>query len=133
MVLGLLGAAVFAYATQQVKPVIISVLRMQGAPYFRDEHSVRNNFMVRLANKRAESQEYRVLATAGQEGFAATGIASHPVNLAPGEEVQEPLILTVPDTEFRGNFDVKVQVLGRGGAVESERMVPFLGPFREAP
>lgn len=135
LVLGLFGASAFAYATQQVKPVIVSVLRMQGAPYFRDENSVRNNFMVRLANKRAKSQEYRVLASAGpgQEGFAATGIPSHPVELAPGEEVQEPLILTIPDTNFRSNFDVKVQVLGLGGAVEVERVVPFLGPFREAP
>jgi hypothetical protein len=53
MVVGCVGTTAFAYATQQVKPVINSVLRMQGAPYFRDENSIRNNFMVRPANERA--------------------------------------------------------------------------------
>ena len=131
MALGLVGFSAFVYATQQVKPVIISVLRMQGAPYFRNEHSVRNNFLVRVASKRAEQHEYRVSLESPQAGLESTGISAHPLVLGPGEEVQEPLIMTVPDKEFRGNFDVKVQVRGQGGDVEGERTVPFLGPFRE--
>jgi cytochrome c oxidase accessory protein FixG len=133
MVLGLVGATAFAYATQQVKPVIISVLRMQGAPYFRDENSIRNNYLVRLANKRAEAHDYRLVVDGPVSGLVAGGISTHTVTLGPGEEVQEPLILTVPDADFRGNFEVKVQVLGQSGNVESERTVPFLGPFREKP
>jgi cytochrome c oxidase accessory protein FixG len=131
MVLGLLGATAFAYATQQVKPVIISVLRMQGAPYFRDENSIRNNFLVRLANKRAEAHDYRLIVDGPSSGLEASGITTHTVTLGPGEEVQEPLILTVPDADFRGNFEVKVQVRGQSGEVEGERTVPFVGPFRE--
>lgn len=131
MVLGLVGASVFAYATQQVKPVIVSVLRMQGAPYFRDESSVRNNFMVRVANKRAEPHEYRIVLESPTSALASTGVSAHPLVLGAGEEVQEPLIMMIPDADFRGNFDVKVQVLGQSGEVEGERTVPFLGPFRE--
>ncbi len=41
--------------------------------------------------------------------------------------------MTLPDADFRGNFDVRVKVLGQSGAVEGERTVPFLGPFREQP
>lgn len=133
MILGLVGASVFAYATQQVKPVIVSVLRMQGAPYFRDESSIRNNFMVRVANKRAESHEYRIVLDSPASALASTGASAHPLVLGPNEEVQEPLIMTIPDADFRGNFDVKVQVLGQSGEVEGERTVPFLGPFREGP
>lgn len=133
MILGLVGASVFAYATQQVKPVIISVLRMQGAPYFRDEGSIRNNFMVRVANKRAESHAYRIVLESPEPALASTGASAHPLVLEPGGEVQEPLIMTIPDSRFRGNFDVKVQVLGESGDVEGERTVPFLGPFREEP
>lgn len=131
LVLGVVGASAFAYATQQIRPVILSVLRMQGSPYFRDEGSIRNNFMVRVANKRAEKHEYRIVLSA--EGLIPTssGITAHAVTLASGEERQEPLIMIVPDADFRGNFDVKVQVLSQGGQVEGEKTVPFLGPFRE--
>lgn len=131
MVLGLVGASVFAYATQQVKPVIVSVLRMQGAPYFRDEASIRNNFLVRVANKRGESHEYRVVLQSPAAALGSTGVTSHPLTLGPGEEIQEPLIMTIPDADFRGNFEVNVQVIGQSGQVEGERKVPFLGPFRE--
>ena len=131
IVLGLVGSVAFVFAAQQVKPVIISVLRMQGAPYFRDEHDVRNNFLVRLANKRAETHEYQVSVSSPVPSLAAAGITDHKLAIAPGDEVQEPLILTVPDGEFHGNFEVKVQVRGQSGDVEGERTLPFLGPFRE--
>ena len=133
LVLGLVGASAFAYATQQVKPVIVSVLRMQGALYFRDANDVRNNFLVRVANKRSEEHEYRVIVESPVAGLATTGVSDHPLRLGPGEDAQEPLIMTLPDADFRGNFDVKVKVLGQSGAVEGERTVPFLGPFREQP
>ena len=131
IVLGILGAAVFAYATQQVKPVVVSVLRMQGAPYFRDENSIRNNFMVRVANKRAETHQYRIVLESSQMGLASTGVSVHPLVLGAGEEILEPLIMTIPDADFSGNFEVMVQVLGQSGEVEGEKTVPFLGPFRE--
>ncbi|MBU3665812.1 MAG: cytochrome c oxidase accessory protein CcoG [Chthoniobacterales bacterium] len=133
IVLGMVGASAFAYATQQVKPVILSVLRMQGAPYFRDQGSIRNNFMVRVANKRAETHDYTVTLDSPAAGLSSTGASAHKLALGPGEEVQEPLIMTLPDADFHGNFDVKVQVRGQSGQVEGEKTVPFLGPFREAP
>lgn len=131
MALGIIGTIAFTFAVQQVKPVILSVLRMQGAPYFRDENAVRNNFMVHLANKRAESHEYRIAVESPVASLVATGASTHPLKLEPGEEVQEPLIMSVPDGDFHGNFEVKVQVRGEKGDVEGERAVPFLGPFRE--
>lgn len=129
--LGLVGAVAFSFAIRQVKPVILSVLRMQGAPYFRDQHSVRNNFMVHLANKRPGKHGYRVTVESPVPSLKATGASAHELSLGPGEEVQEPLILSVPDQDFRGNFEVNVQVRGESGDVEGERAIPFLGPFRE--
>ncbi len=125
------GASVFAFATTQVKPVVLSVLRMQGAPYIRDESIVRNNFYLRLSNKRGGAHTYRIEVNAPQPGLQSAGATSGPVTLGPGEEIQDPLILTVPDADFRGGFDVEVRVIGESGAVESSRKIPFLGPFRE--
>lgn len=127
----LAGATVFLFATREVKPVVLTLTRMQGAPYIRDTQTVRNNFMLRIGNKRPDEHTYRVVAAAPVAGFEALGATANPITLAPGEDIQEPLILTVPDANFRGQFEVEVRVLGEGGAVENQLRIPFLGPFRE--
>ncbi len=133
LLLAVLGTGAFAYATRQVQPVIVSVLRMQGAPYFRDESSIRNNFLLRLANKRTTSETYEIVLRSPLPALSATGAAAHPIELGPGEEIQQPLILTVPDRDFHGNFEVTVGIKGPSGTIEAERQIPFLGPFRARP
>lgn len=127
----LAGASVFFFATRQVEPVIASVLRLPGAPYIRDGSTVRNNFLLRLANKRPAPHEYRIVLDSTQPNLRSDGATSHALVLGPGEEIQEPLILSVPDADFRGSFDVTVKVIGESGEVESQRRAPFLGPYRE--
>lgn len=125
------GSSVFLIAAGQVKPVILSVTRIQGAPYVRDETTVRNNLMLRLANKRATPHTYTIRVDSPQPQLHSTGVTAKPITLAAGEEIQEPLILTLPDADFRGQFNVLVTVEGESGTVESKRVMPFLGPFRE--
>ena len=130
-VLGLIGVSVFLFSAAQLKPVTLSIFRMQGAPYFRDEGTIRNNFLVRMANKRSRPSIYRIEVESTADHLKAAGITSSPLNLGPLEEVQVPLILTLPDADFRQGFDVKVRVLGADGQREGEKIVPFLGPFRQ--
>ena len=127
----MIGGGVFLFATQQVKPVIVSVLRMQGAPYFRDETTVRNNFLMRIANKLATPQTYTITVDSKVAGIDVAGGNNKIVRLGAGEEIQEPLILSLPDAGFPGQFQVEVSVKGEGGKVEAVKSVPFLGPFRE--
>jgi cytochrome c oxidase accessory protein FixG len=127
----LLGAGVFLFATRQVKPVIVSVLRMQGAPYFRDEATVRNNYLLRLANKRESPHTYTVSVHSGVGGLAVAGGNDKTVRLEGGEEIQEPIILSLPDSDFHGQFEVEIFIKGESGKTEAARSVPFLGPFRE--
>lgn len=126
-----IGALVFSFAMRQVKQVNLSVLRMQGAPYIRTAEVVRNNFLLRISNKRTVPHTYRIELASPQPHLTSVGATAHPLTLGPGEEVQEPLIISVPDAEFRGQFEISVQVHGENGMVEEERKVPFLGPFRE--
>ena len=127
----MIGAGVFLFATQQVKPVIVSVLRMQGSPYFRDDTTVRNNFMMRLANKLATPQTYTISVRSKVAGVEVAGGNDKAVALGAGEEIQEPLILSMRDADFPGQFEVEVLIKGAGGKTEAARSVPFLGPFRE--
>jgi cytochrome c oxidase accessory protein FixG len=126
-----LGAGVFLISTRQVKPVILSALRMQGAPYFRDASTVRNNFLLRIANKRATSHTYTVNVHSDMPGLAVADGNNKTVRLEGGEEIQEPLILSLPDADFQGRFEVEVFIKGEDGTVEAARSLPFLGPFRE--
>jgi cytochrome c oxidase accessory protein FixG len=127
----MVGAGVFLFATQQVKPVIVSVLRMQGSPYFRDDTTVRNNFLMRIANKLATPQTYIVSVESKVPGVEVAGGNNKTLRLGAGEEIQEPLILSLPDADFHGQFEVEVFIKGEGGKTETSRSVPFLGPFRE--
>ncbi len=125
------GAIVFGFATTQVKPVVLSALRMQGAPYFRDGDMLRNNFLLRVANKRNADFTYTLTIASPVEGLVVANGNPQSLALGPNGEVQEPLILSLPAAKFDRQFDVTVRILGQGGAVEAERKVPFLGPFRE--
>jgi len=43
--------------TSRIRPAILGVTRMVGAPYYVDGGSVRNQFLVRIVNKRSEPAE----------------------------------------------------------------------------
>jgi hypothetical protein len=125
------GAAAFGVAMQKVKPVVVSALRMQGAPYFKEGNRIRNNFMLRLANKQAEERTYTISIASPVPALEVAGGNNQKVKIAATGEIQEPLILTLPLAEFPGQFDVQIQILGENGKIENERTVPFLGPFRK--
>lgn len=127
----LAGAIVFVLSASQVQSVILSVLRLPGAPYIRDENVVRNNFYLRLANKRSEPTQLTVTLQSPNGALASSGATDQPITLEGREEIQKPLILTLPDVDFRQPFDVEVQILNPDGKVEVSRTIPFLGPFRE--
>ena len=125
------GATAFGLSTQRLKPVVVSALRMQGAPYFKEGDRLRNNFLIRLANKRSTPHTYTVSVVSPVAALEVAGGNNQPVTLLPATDIQEPLILTLPLADFPGQFEVKIQILGENGQVENERTVPFLGPFRE--
>lgn len=126
-VLGLVGAGVFTVAALQVRPLALSAVRMQGAPYFREQGTIRNNFMLRIANKRSTPVTVQVTASSA---FGPVTIAGDTViSLGAGEEIQHPLILSIPDKDYKGAFEVTVGVRD-SEKTEAERTVKFLGPFR---
>jgi hypothetical protein len=104
---------------------------MQGAPYYKEGERIRNNFMLRIANKRAEPQSYTLSVVSPVAGLEVAGGNNQKVTLPATDELQEPLILTLPLANFLSQFEVKIQILGESGQVVIERAVPFLGPFRE--
>ena len=126
-VLLLIGVAVATFAFSTVKPANFSALRMTGAAYFVDRDDVRNQFMVRLVNKRHEATRFVVTLSGLPEGARQTGF-NEPVTLEPLAEKVSPLVLLVDRKHYAGPFKFTLTVTDEAKSFTLERMVEFLGP-----
>ncbi|AOS43298.1 Putative electron transport protein YccM [Lacunisphaera limnophila] len=126
-ILLLVGVAVATFAFSTVKPAGFLVYRMSGAAYFVGEDAVRNQFMVRLVNKRSIPATYLVTAEGVPEGVHLTGFDA-PVQLAAQAEQVSPLVLSVDRHRYTGAFHFTVKVEDVDRTYELSRVVEFMGP-----
>ena len=126
-VLLLVGAAVATWGISTIKPASCTVTRMIGAPYVVDAGAVRNQFLVRIVNKRNVPSDFTLrleqapagLTTVGGEGFVPVGALG---------EVVKPLIVVQPRSTYTGSFRFVVRLDDRAGSFHLEREVEFVGP-----
>jgi cytochrome c oxidase accessory protein FixG len=126
-VLLFIGATVATWALSTVRPASFGVTRMMGAPYIVDENFIRNQFLVRVVNKRNVPTRFVLVvrnapADLRQAGF--TGV----LDLPPLGEVATPLILQQPRAVYTGPFRFEVRVQDERLTYHLERAVEFLGP-----
>lgn len=125
-VLLLVGVSVASWAVSTLKPANASITRITGAPYIVTEDAVRNQFLVRLLNKRDEITEFVVRVDAPvsvkQTGFEAPVMVG-----AIGEEVR-PLVLRVPRSDYTGTFKFTITISDVDNSFSITREVEFLGP-----
>ncbi|MCB1104597.1 MAG: cytochrome c oxidase accessory protein CcoG [Opitutaceae bacterium] len=125
-VLLVVGISVASWAVSTLKPANASITRITGAPYIVTEDAVRNQFLIRLLNKRAEITDFIVRVDSPvpvkQTGF------EDPVIVGPiGEEVR-PLVLRVPRTGYAGSFKFTITISDVQQSFSITREVEFLGP-----
>jgi len=123
----LVGAAVATYAFSTVRPANFLVYRMTGAAYFVDRADVRNQFLVRIVNKRSTPATFVVHASGLPAGVAQSGFAA-PVTIPALEEQVSPLVLTVNRRDYHGPFGFTVSVQDEARTFELARKVEFMGP-----
>ncbi len=125
-VLLLIGISVSSFALSTLKPVSASVTRITGAPYFVDDEVLRNQFLIRIINKRSHSDEYVVTVSAPltfeQSGFTKALTIDSLV------EAVGPLVLRVPRADYQGPFTFTVHITDPQKSFEVTREVEFLGP-----
>ena len=122
------GASAATWALSTVRPASLGVTRLGGAPYFVDAATVRNQFLVRLVNKRDVPVSFRVVAEGG--GFSQVGFEES-VTLAPLAEEVRPLIVSVPRAGYAGPFHFVVVARPDDGGYELRRKADFTGPDAE--
>lgn len=123
----LAGAIAASLGLSTVKPIGVTVTRMTGAPYIVDGETVRNQFLVRLVNKRNEPVQFTLDVTSGPANLQRVGFDGS-VEVAPLGELVQPLILSQRREEYRSPFRVMLRVRNQTAAAPIERAVEFLGP-----
>jgi cytochrome c oxidase accessory protein FixG len=125
-VLLFIGAAVATFAFRSIKPANFLVFRMGGGAYFVDRDVVRNQFMVRLLNKRSDAAAFAVEVEIPP--YVHRSGLEQPVTLAAMDEQVAPLVLTVDRARYAGSFKFLVRVRDVAGQFTLQREVEFLGP-----
>jgi polyferredoxin len=118
-------AATLAFST--VRPAAFGVTRMLGAAYFFDARAVRNQFLVRLVNKRETPQRFVVALQGAPVGVVQAGF-EQPVELAGMAEEVRPLVILTPRNAYTGSFRCRVTVRDEAGTYQLTREIEFLGP-----
>lgn len=121
------GAAVATWALSTIKPASVGVTRMSGAPYYVDTEFVRNQFLVRLVNKRDVAVRFTVALPRSPEALVKTGFDA-PVEVGPLGELVSPLVVRLPRAAYNGVFHLDVVVSDEAGSVKLERQIEFVGP-----
>lgn len=126
-VLLLVGASVATWALSTVKPANFGVTRMTGAPYIVDGSTVRNQFLVRLVNKRSEPARFVLRVNGAPADMRQTGFDA-PVEVGPLGELVQPLVLQQSRNSYVGPFRFEVRVEDLAQTFHLEAEVEFLGP-----
>ncbi len=125
----LVGAGVMTLSLSTLRPATVSLLRMQGSPYFLDASGqIRNQFLVRVLNKRNRAESYRLELVNAPATIRTTGLDEPIAVTALGEQMR-PIVVTFPRAEFHEEFPVRIRVLDSAGKSVAEKKIPFLGPF----
>jgi cytochrome c oxidase accessory protein FixG len=121
------GAMVATWALSTVRPANLAVTRMTGAPYFVTPDGVRNQFLVRIVNKRDTPARFIITLPDAPSALVRTGLDGV-VELAPLAEEVRPLVVQVPRGQYAGEFALTVSVTDEAGTFTLERDVRFVGP-----
>lgn len=126
-ILLLIGASVATWALSTVKSAAFGVTRMTGAPYIVDGDTVRNQFLIRIVNKRNAPARFRLGLRHAPEDLSQTGFEDE-VEVAGMGELVRPLILRQRRNAYHGPFHFEVRLQDSEGHFLLSRPVEFLGP-----
>jgi hypothetical protein len=122
----LLGAAALTAATSTLKSASVGLTRVTGIPYVVEAGVVRNQFLVRMLNKRNAPVTFQVEIAGGPQSLHWSG-AEGGVAVAPlGEEIRT-LVLRMPRTDLNAELPLRFRIISSDGTI-IEKPATFLGP-----
>lgn len=131
LALGLLGVTALSFGISTLRFANVSVTRMSGPPYFVDGTQLRNQFLLRLVNKRARVARFEI----GWEGSVPRGLRLQgdlKEEIARWGEKQTPLVLTVPISEWKPGTRLRLVIRDEWGVTIAHKTVDILGPEKSS-
>ena len=125
--LALLGAAALTAAASTLKSATVSLTRITGIPYVIENGSVRNQFFLRILNKRNTPVNFRIEIADGPSSLRWTGAEGGIPVQALGEEIR-PIVVTMPRADFKREFLLRFRIVSDDGTT-AEKTATFLGPI----
>jgi cytochrome c oxidase accessory protein FixG len=124
-----IGATAFAFAASHISPMYGVVLRMPGSTYFQSAGELKNQFLIRLINKRTEPRSYR-FALEGDVPAAMKASGTETALTLPGQkEDVRPLVLSMPVDQYQHPLKMVVRITDvDSGATMTTRPLEFVGP-----
>jgi cytochrome c oxidase accessory protein FixG len=123
------GITVFGIAFNSIKPLNATAVRMPGAPFFIADGVVRNQFLIRVINKRAETAVFEFEpADELPASWKILGLDDS-MELGALDEQQKVLVVAVPEQEFEMKRSLRVRVRDRDtGDSALTRPLEIIGP-----
>ena len=125
--LALLGAIALTAATSTLKPVAVNLTRVTGIPYVVEGGVVRNQFLVRLQNKRNATVTFRLEIIDGPASLHWTG-SEGGVTVTPLGEEMRTIVLTLPRSDLKAELPLRFRVISSDGTIV-DKPGTFLGPI----
>ncbi len=129
-VLLFIGAAVFEFSLRGVSEATVTAWRVSGPPYYLDESHVRNQFFVRVTNKRNEDRSYRIVFENLPSSAEASGVDEQFLIEGNGEALRT-IVIRSPREGFSGPFGAEIRVLSEEDEAIAFQKINFIGPSPE--
>lgn len=124
--LALLGAAALTAATSTLQPASLGVTRVTGIPYVVERGMVRNQFLVRILNKRNSPVTFQISFGGAPARMHWSG-AEESVAVQPLGEELRTIVLTLPQADLKTEIPLQLRVISHDGTC-LEKPLTFLGP-----
>jgi cytochrome c oxidase accessory protein FixG len=124
--LALLGAGALTAATSTLKSANLGVTRVTGIPYVIEGGVIRNQFMVRILNKRNNPRTFHVEVADGPASLHLSGAEDGIAISGLGEEIRT-IVLTLPRADLKAELPLRLRVVSDDGT-SLEKSITFLGP-----
>lgn len=124
-----LGLVALALSLSTLKPMRVLIQRMSGQPYYVTDDAVRNQFTVRIINKRAKTQSYTIALEPSSGGTAMKLLGAEKTISVPSlAEFETPIVVTEARASYTAPRHIEIKISeGEGGAAVTQS-VEFLGP-----
>lgn len=120
------AATALVLVTTLRQPFEANLLRVQGAPYVLDHDGIRNQYELHLVNKNATASLLRVKIESPVP--MELTLPEHEIRLEPLQGYRLPIMATVQRSDWKGPFELEIEVEDGASGIERKVTARFLGP-----